>query len=94
MSSGPTFHYTAGDTSEHLVTDKRCRLLSVRPNLTTTGTVTLRQGPVTGGSSVFSLNAIGLLQAGKSYDGMVLPNGFTVQLSVATDLCTIVYEVF
>lgn len=86
-----TYHYTAGDTSEHAVHAGRCRLHSVRPNLTTTGTVTLRSG-ATGGSAVFSLSAIGLTQAGKSFDGMVTPDGFTVQLSVASDLCTIVYE--
>lgn len=89
-----TYHYTAGDTAEHVVTNKRCRLHSLRPNLTTTGTITLREGPTTGGSSVFSISAIGLLQAGKSFDGVVLPNGFTVQLSAATDLSCIVYETF
>lgn len=89
-----TYHYTTGDTSEHVVTDKRCRLWGLRPNLTTTGTITLREGPVTGGTAVFSLSAIGLLQAGKSFDGVVLPSGFTVQLSAATDISTIIYEVF
>lgn len=88
-----TYHYTAGDTNEHAVCATRCRLWALRPDLTTTGTVTLRAG-ATGGSNVFSLSAIGLTQAGKSFDGVVLPAGFTVQLSVGTDLCTIIYEPF
>lgn len=87
------YHYTAADTNEHVVCDKRCRLYGLRPNVTTSGTITLREGRTTGGSAVFSISAIGLLQAGKSFDGLVV-DGFTVQLSNAADLSTIIYEPF
>lgn len=89
-----SYHRTAGDTSEHVVCAKRCRLLAVIPDLTTTGTVTLRNAATTGGSNVVSVSAIGLLQQGKHFDGATLDSGLTVQLSVGTDLCTIVYEAF
>jgi hypothetical protein len=91
--SHKTLHYTTAVTSEVVVCAGRCRLWGLRPNLTTTGTITLRKGAA-GGSDVFSLSAIGLTQAGKDFDGVVIPNGLTIQQSVGTDLCTVIYEPF
>ena len=88
-----TFLYLAASTNEQVVYAGRCRLWAVRPNLTWTGTLTLRKGAA-GGSDVFSVSAIGLTQAGKDFDGVVLESGFTAQLSVATDLGLIVFEPF
>lgn len=84
---------TAGVTTEQVVFAGRCRLIAVRPELTTTGTITLRNGAA-GGSDVKAVCAIGLTQAGKDFDGAVFPAGLTVQLSVASDLSGIVYEPF
>lgn len=88
-----TFLYLAATTNEQVVYAGRCRLWRAVPNLTWTGTLTLRQGAA-GGSDVFSVSAIGLTQAGKDFGGIVLPAGFTAQLSVATDLGLIIYEPF
>ncbi len=86
--------YTDGTTTtEQQVTLARCRLWAIRPDLTTTGTITLKSG-VAASSTTFSVSAIGLTQAGKNFDGIVIPNGFTVTLSVGTDRTLIIYEPF
>lgn len=87
-----TLARTAGDTSEHVICAKACVLYSIRPELTTTGTITVRGAAATGGSNVRAVCAIGLTQAGKSFDGALFPDGLTVQLSVNTDLSAIIYE--
>jgi len=80
---------TAGATTEQLVFAGPCMVFGIRPELTTTGTITLRDASATGGSNVKHVCAIGLLQAGKDMDGVVFKSGLTVQLSVATDLSMI-----
>lgn len=85
---------TTGDTSEHVICAKPCVLYGIYPELTTTGTITVRNAAATGGSAVIHVCAIGLLQAGKTFGrkGIYLSAGCTVQLSVASDLSAIAWE--
>lgn len=81
---------TAGNTAEQVICPQRCMVYGIHPELTTTGTVTLRDDATTGGSNVKVLCAIGLTQAGKPFtQGVLFERGLTVQLSVATDLSLI-----
>lgn len=86
---------TAGDTAEHVIYAGPCILYSIQPELTTTGTITVRDAATTGGSNVVHVCAIGLLQAGKTFGGgkgILMQKGLTVQLSVASDLSMISWE--
>lgn len=84
---------TPGDTNENVVCDGPCLLHGIRPELTTTGTITLRNAKAAGGGSTpVHVAAIGLTQAGKDFDGAVLTNGLTVTLSVGSDITGIVFE--
>lgn len=83
---------TAGDTAEHVICAGRCILYGIYPELTITGTITLRDANATGGGNVVHVCAIGLTQQGKQFDGAQFLNGLTVQLSVATDLSAIIWE--
>jgi hypothetical protein len=89
-----TYFRTGAVTTEQVVSDKRCRVWGLRPDLTTTGTITLRNSATAAGSAAVSVSAIGLTQAGKDFDGMVFPAGLTIHLSVATDLSVLIYEPF
>ena len=82
---------TTGDTNEHVIAAFPVRVFGIRPELTTTGTITLRDAATTGGSNVKHVCAIGLTQAGKSLDGVLFATGLTVQLSVASDLSLITW---
>lgn len=85
---------TAGNTNEQVVSDGRCRLIAIRPQLTTTGTITLRnQATAAGGASAHQC-AIGLTQQGKDFNGAVFERGLTIQLSAATDITAVIYERF
>lgn len=93
MSAKPKEAFlTAGATAEQLIHDGPCLVHGIYPQLTTTGTVTLRNTATAAGGTVKSLSAIGLTQAGKTFGGVRYDTGLTVQLSQATDLCTIVWE--
>jgi hypothetical protein len=94
-----------GDTLEHIIgaavsegdaggaSTGRIILYAIIPELTTTGTVTLRDAAATGGSNVIHVAAIGLTQAGKLfYAGAQFVNGLTVQLSVGTDAISVIWE--
>lgn len=83
---------TPGAVTEFLVHSGPCVLYGIYPELTTTGTITLRNGAATGGSDVRHVAAIGLTQAGKQFDGILFEKGLTIQLSVATDLTMVVWE--
>lgn len=84
---------TAGVTTEQLVMAGKCIVYGVHPELTTTGTITLRDAAATGGANVIHIAAIGLLQPGKTFSGGVLfQKGVTIQLSVASDLSLLVFE--
>ena len=87
---------TAGDTNEHVICDGPCVVYGVYPELTTTGTITLRDAAATGGGAgaVKHVCAIGLTQAGKTFGmkGAFFASGLTAQLSVATDLSLIVWQ--
>ena len=87
---------TDGDTNEHVICAKQCRLMAIRPELTTTGTITVRDYAATGGGAgaIVHVCAIGLPQAGKAFGpkGVLMKKGLTIQLSVATDLSAIVWE--
>lgn len=83
---------TAGNTGEQVVCDGPCKVHGVRPELTTTGTISLRNTKTAAAGTVVSLSAIGLTQAGKDFNGMVFDTGLTVQLSVASDLSTLIFE--
>lgn len=90
------YYRTPADTAEHVICNGPCWLYAVLPDLTTTGTITLRDAAATGvgASAVIQLCAIGLTQQGKQYGayGVLLPTGLTIQLSVATDLSLVVFE--
>lgn len=79
---------TTGDTAEHVIFTGAGVLFSITPELTTTGTITIRDAAATGGSNVVHVCAIGLTQAGKVFGprGMAFQAGCTVQLSAAGDL--------
>ncbi len=85
---------TVGNTNEQVVNAGPCILHGVRPELTTTGTITLRnQATAAGGSdNIYAVTAIGLTQAGKDFNGILFPTGLTVQLSAGTDLSMIIWE--
>lgn len=83
---------TAGDTAEHVISAGKCILYGIFPELTTTGTITVRDSATTGGSNVIHVCALGLTQVGKDLGGVLCLNGLTVQLSVGTDLSAIVWE--
>ncbi|HYF28591.1 MAG TPA: hypothetical protein VD931_22820 [Baekduia sp.] len=84
---------TAGNTDEQVVCTRRCLVYSITPELTTTGTVTLRDDATAGGSNIKHVSAIGLTQAGKTFPrGVLFERGVTVKLSAATDLTLITFE--
>jgi hypothetical protein len=87
---------TAANTTENVICSSRCRVFGVYPELTTTGTITLRNTATAVGATAKHICAIGLLQAGKTFGphGAVFESGLTVQLSVGTDLSLIVFEPF
>lgn len=84
---------TTGNTDEQVVCTRRCLVYSVTPELTTTGTITLRDDAAAGGSNVVHVAAIGLTQAGKTFPkGVLFERGLTVKLTAATDLTLITFE--
>lgn len=96
MKNSANVTRTIGDTNENVIYAGRCVLFGIYPELTTTGTITVRNQPTAAGGAgnVKHVCAIGLLQAGKTFGpkGIILEKGLTVQLSVATDLSAIVWE--
>ena len=86
---------SANTTNEQLVVAGRVRVWCLLPELTTTGTITLRDGALADGNGTIKhVAAIGLTQQGKDFEGAVFLNGLTVQQSVGTDQSCIVYERF
>lgn len=83
---------TPGDTGDNLVFAGPCVLFGIYPELTTTGTITIREGT---GGPVRHVCAIGLTQQGKEFAtgnrGIFFGGGLSVQLSVATDLSMIAW---
>lgn len=94
-SAGQGFR-TPASTAEQLVHAGPCIVYGISPDLTTTGTITIRDGAAADASgAVLSVSAIGLTQAGKQFGqakGVLCQKGLTVQLSVATDLSLISWE--
>jgi hypothetical protein len=95
FSKNPQGFRSAGVITEQLISSKPCWLFGVKPELTTTGTITLRDGAAADATGAIKhVCALGLTQQGKDFPvGVFFQNGLTVQLSVATDLSMIVYEV-
>lgn len=85
-------HRTPGDTVENIVHAGRCLVYNISPELTTTGTITLRDSATAAAGTAKHVCAIGLTQAGKDLGGVLFASGLTVQLSVATDLTAISWE--
>lgn len=83
---------TEAVVTEQVIAAGRARLLLVIPELTTTGTLTIRDAAEAGGSNVKHVAAIGVPQTGKVFGGADFPNGITFQQSVATDRCAIIWE--
>lgn len=86
---------SAAVTTEQLICDHACIVYGIFPELTTTGTITLRDGKVADASGTIKhIAAIGLTQAGKMFgaQGVIFPTGLTIQTSVNTDLTLIVWE--
>lgn len=93
-------HYTpraltrlANSTGEQLIRTKSGVLWAILPELTTTGTITVRDGAAADASgTIIHVCAIGLTQAGKTFWGFQFLKGLTIQLSVGTDQCAIIWE--
>lgn len=86
---------TANAATEQLVTTGRVRLIGILPELTTTGTITIRDGSVADASgTIIHVCAIGLLQSGKPFYGLIFNKGITVTQSVGTDQMLVVFEKF
>jgi hypothetical protein len=85
---------SANSTAEQVAIAGRVRLYAIRPELTTTGTLTLRDSATAAASPAVHVAAAGLTQAGKGFQGVVFNNGITIQQSVGTDLTTVIYERF
>lgn len=83
---------TTGDTNEHMIHTGPCVLYGIYPELTTTGTITVRDTATVAGAGTVHVCAIGLLQAGKTFGGIFFAKGLSIHLSVATDLSMIVWE--
>lgn len=83
---------TAGDTNEHMIHVGPCVLYGIFPELTTTGTITVRDTASVAGAGTVHVCAIGLTQAGKDFGGIRFNAGLSIQLSVNTDLSMIVWE--
>ncbi len=86
---------TANATTEQLVISGPCVLYGIFPELTTTGTLTIRDGAAADGSGTTKIVcAIGLTQVGKSFGpkGVRFDKGLTIQQSVGTDQCLVQYE--
>lgn len=94
FSPSPAPYRTPGDTAEHVISTGPCWVYGITPELTTTGTITLRNAAVTGGAAILAVAAIGLTQAGKTFSpfGVFFDTGLTVQLSVGTDISMIEWE--
>lgn len=83
----------AAVTTEQLIRAGRGVLWAVLPELTTTGTITIRDGALADGSgTIIAVCAAGLSQAGKTFWGCQFLKGLTVQISVGTDQSLIVWE--
>jgi hypothetical protein len=80
---------TAAVTTEQVISDKRCRLLLVIPEVVTTGTLTLRNGEA---GEIKHIAAIGVPQTGKVFGNAQFEDGLTIEQSVGTDRCAIVWE--
>lgn len=96
MTRRAATYRTIADTNENIVSAFAGWLIAIYPDLTTTGTITLRnQKTASGGTPVFtSVCAIGLTQAGKNFgpSGIFCSAGLTIQLSAGTDLCFVLFE--
>lgn len=92
MEQGKFGHRTIGDTAENVVCSKPCYVYNLSPELTTTGTITLRDSATAAGATPKHVCAIGLTQAGKDLGGVLFERGLTVQLSVASDLTLIAFR--
>lgn len=86
---------TAAATTEQVISTKPCWVYGLAPELTTTGTLTLRNDNAANGAAgaIVHVCAIGLTQAGKDLYGAFFNKGLTVQCSVSTDRTLVVYEV-
>jgi hypothetical protein len=97
MTTGDKIQGTrsASTTNEQVIFAGRCRLFGIKPELTTTGTITIRDGSAADASGATKhVAAIGLLQPGKNFNGVVMLKGITVQQSVASDQMLVEYEPF
>jgi hypothetical protein len=82
-------------TTEQLVFAGPCVLYGLFPELTTTGTLTVRDGAAADGSGTTRhVCAIGLTQAGKGFGpkGVFFTKGLTIQMSVGTDITLVQFE--
>ena len=87
---------TSAVITEQLIRTGPCIVYGIYPELTTTGTITIRDGAAADGSgTVMHVCAIGLTQAGKSFgsaQGVFFSKGLTIQQSVGTDQMLVVWE--
>lgn len=95
-TKGSPYFRTAAVTTEQLVHTGPCVLKRIIPDIITTGTITIRDGAVADGSgTTVSLQSLGLPKGGVlDFGDMWFPKGLTIHLSVATDLCTVIWEAY
>lgn len=94
MNTKVPYFRTPASVAEQLVHTGPCLLHRVIPDILTTGTITLRDGRAADGTGVVvSLQSAGIPKGvWLDFGGAWFPNGLTIQLSVATDLCAVVWE--
>lgn len=85
---------TAAAVTEQVISSGRCRLWAIVPEVVTTGTLTIRNDSAANGNAALikHLAAIGVPVTGKYFKGAQFETGLTIQQSVATDQCAVVWE--
>lgn len=95
IANAAQYFRTPAVLTEQVIHAGPCILYGIAPDVVTTGTITIRDSATAAAAAPMSISAIGLPQVGKQfgqYKGVLMLNGITVQLSVATDLAVIQWE--
>lgn len=77
--------------TEQVIHAGPCVLYGIYPDLTTAGTITIRNTATAAAGAAEMICAIGLTQQGKQFDGIRFDTGLTVQLSNAADAANIAW---
>lgn len=82
-------------TTEQVISALPCWVYGILPELTTTGTIILRNSATAAGATPLHTCAIGLTQNGKLFGawGLYFDTGLTIQTSAATDITLVLFEI-